>query len=77
MDRTNEVFPVIMFLNNNLEQYKRIIYSESIDMVINIFSVSDFEVMLQTLKLPMTLFRICNIDWHLIRRKLEKLFLMM
>lgn len=52
LDRTKEVFPVIVFLNNNLEQYKRIIYSESLDMVINIFSVSDFEVMLQTLKLP-------------------------
>lgn len=32
--------------------YKRIVYSESLDTMINIFNVSDFEVMLQTLKLP-------------------------
>ena len=38
LDRTKEVFPVIVFLNNNLEQYKRIIYSESLDMIINIFT---------------------------------------
>lgn len=52
LDRGKELLPIIVFLNNDLNEYKRIIYSKSLDTVINIFSVSDFEVMLQTLKLP-------------------------
>ncbi|MCF2679920.1 hypothetical protein ABE547_14235 [Dorea sp. YH-dor226] len=52
LDRNKELLPVIVFLNNDLTEYKRTIYSKSLNLVINIFSISDFEVMLQTLKLP-------------------------
>lgn len=52
LDRNKALLPVIVFLNNNLDEYKRIIYSESLSTAINIFSISDFEVMLRTLKLP-------------------------
>lgn len=52
LDRKKELIPIIVFLNNDLNEYKRIIHSRSLDSVINIFSFSDFKVMLQTLKLP-------------------------
>lgn len=52
LDRKKQLVPVIVFLNTNLKEYKRLIRSKSLDSVINIFSYSDFEIMLNTLKLP-------------------------
>lgn len=52
IDRSKTIIPVIVFLNPNLSSYKRLVRSESLDQVINIFSYADFETMLQTVVLP-------------------------
>ena len=52
IDRNKTLIPVIVFLNPNLSNYERLIRSESLGTVINIFSYADFETMLQTVVLP-------------------------
>lgn len=52
IDRSKTILPVIVFLNSDLPSYERLIHSETLDKVINIFSYADFETMLQTIILP-------------------------
>ena len=52
IDRTKTILPVIVFLNPDLSNYERVVRSETLGQVINIFSYADFETMLQTVVLP-------------------------
>lgn len=52
IDRSKTILPVIVFLNPNLPTYDRVVRSETLGEVINIFSYTDFETMLQTVVLP-------------------------
>lgn len=52
IDRNKTIIPIIVFLNANLSTYEKVIRSESLGDVINIFSYNDFETMLQTVILP-------------------------
>ena len=52
IDRAKTILPVIVFLNPDLSNYERVVRSETLGQVINIFSYADFETMLQTVVLP-------------------------
>lgn len=52
IDRSKTIIPVIVFLNPDLTNYERLVRSETIGQVINIFSYADFETMMQTVVLP-------------------------
>lgn len=52
IDRSKTIIPVIVFLNPDLFNYERVVRSNTLDKVINIFSYADFETMLQTIILP-------------------------
>ena len=52
IDRDRILIPVIVFVNNDLECYDRIVYSSSLDTDINIFSFGDFKKMLETIVIP-------------------------
>lgn len=52
IDRSKTILPVIVFLNPDLSNYERVVRSETLGQVINIFSYADFETMLQTVVLP-------------------------
>lgn len=52
IDRSKTILPVIVFLNPDLPNYERLVRSETLNEVINIFSLADFEIMLQTVVLP-------------------------
>lgn len=52
IERSKTFLPVIVFLNQDLTNYERVVRSETLGQVINIFSYADFETMLQTVILP-------------------------
>lgn len=52
VDRTKTILPVIVFLNPDLPNYERVVRSETLGQVINIFSYADFETMLNAVILP-------------------------
>lgn len=52
IDRTKTLIPLIIFYNNQLQDYQKVITSRSIPVDINIFSYQDFETMLETVVLP-------------------------
>lgn len=52
IDRNKTILPVIVFLNPDFPSYARVVRSEKLGKVINIFSYADFETMLQTIVLP-------------------------
>ena len=52
LDRRKKILPIIIFDNDRLNDYKRVIYSNGIDRKINIFSINDFKIMLDAIKIP-------------------------
>lgn len=52
IDRQKTILPVIVFLNTEMDEYQRIVYSQSLDCDINIFSYDDFKTMLETIVIP-------------------------
>ena len=52
IDRSKTILPVIVFMNSNLQDYSRLVWSDTLGMAINIFSYEDFKIMLQTVVLP-------------------------
>ena len=60
INKHSQVIPVIIFLNDRITSYKRVVYSESIGMNINFFSLSDFKVMLDTVKIPYDILQYLN-----------------
>lgn len=52
IDRGKTILPVIVFLNPDIPNYERVVRSDTLGKVINIFSYADFETMLQTVVLP-------------------------
>lgn len=52
IDRTKNLIPLIIFYNNQLQDYQKVITSRNIPTDINIFSYQDFKTMLETVVLP-------------------------
>ena len=52
IDRSKTFIPLIVFYNTNIISYDRIIYSNSLNKIINIFSYDDFKKMLKSIILP-------------------------
>lgn len=52
IDREKTIIPVIVFLNSEITEYRRIVHSESLGSDINIFSYDDFKTMLETIIIP-------------------------
>ena len=52
IDRNKAIIPLIVFLNNDVSNYDRIVVSKTLNRIINIFNYEDFSTMLNTLILP-------------------------
>lgn len=60
IDSNKEIMPIIVFDNENLTEYKKIIYSSKLNKHINIFSLSDFKTMLNTVIIPYDILKYCE-----------------
>ncbi len=57
IDRSKVVIPVIVFVNNEIAYYERILESKKLDAPINVFKFEDFKIMLETIVLPYDIVR--------------------
>lgn len=52
IDKSKEILPVIVFFNDNIENYDKLYYSRELQSYINVFNKSDYQTMLDTIKTP-------------------------
>jgi hypothetical protein len=57
IDRTKLLIPMIVFLNNEMYEYRKVITSRSLQTDINVFNYQDFKIMLETVILPHDILR--------------------
>ena len=57
IDRSKVVVPVIVFVNDEITYYERILESKKLDVPINVFKFEDFKIMLETIVLPYDIVR--------------------
>ena len=52
IDNKKEILPVIVFFNDNIENYDKLYYSKGLKSYINVFNKPDYQTMLDTIKTP-------------------------
>lgn len=57
----NQILPIIIFKNDNLNDYRKVYHSRSLDFNINIFSLKDYSKMMNVLEMPIDIVNYLNI----------------
>lgn len=53
IDNSKKIIPVIIFKADNISEYRKVYHSATSNININIFSVKDYEIMMDILKMPL------------------------
>lgn len=61
IDKTKSILPIIIFKNENIEDYKRVYHSKTTNLDINIFSEKDYETMMTILQMPIDIINYLNL----------------